>query len=65
MRRRRKGEQNDMGIYCLIATMLCSVVISFIVVSHMNRKFLKELDEIEKKHREELLSVAKDVISKS
>ena len=54
-----------MGIYCLIATMLCSVVISFIVVSHMNRKFLKELDEIEKKHREELLSVTKDVISKS
>lgn len=54
-----------MGIYCLIATMLCSVVISFIVVSHMNRKFLKALDEIEKKHREELLSVAKDVISKS
>mgnify|MGYP007094027368 CR=1 FL=1 len=54
-----------MGIYCLIATMLCSVVISFVVVSHMIRKFLKELDEIEKKHREELLSIAKNVTSKS
>ena len=53
-----------MRMSCLIATMLCSVVISFIVVSHMNRKFLKELDEIEKKHREELLSIAKNVISK-
>lgn len=51
-----------MGIYCLVATILCSVIISFIVVRHMNRKFLKELDEIEKKHREELLSVAKNTL---
>ena len=46
---------DDMRMYCLIATILCSVIISLIVAGHINRKFLKELDEIEKKHREELL----------
>lgn len=55
---------DDMRMYCLIATILCSVIISLIVAGHINRKFLKELDEIEKKHREELLSIAKNVISK-
>ncbi len=49
-----------MRMYCLIVVMLCSMITSAIVARHMSRKFLKKLDEIEKKHREELLSITKE-----
>lgn len=48
----------------IIISVICSITTTFFVSKYIYKQFVKSLDKIEKKHREELLSITINAINR-